>query len=83
MVTLMEAWPSVSETTSSGTPMASNSEAHECRSSWMLQCPRPASLQIRGTDLPNTSGSSGVPIVDVKTKAAGLRHTRAVMRSSS
>ncbi len=83
MVTRIDACPSVSDTTSSGTPIASKSDAHECRSSWMLQCPRPAALQILGTDFPKTSGSSGVPIVDVNTKSAGFLQTRAVVRSAS
>jgi len=47
----------------------------------MLQCPSPAALHILGTDLPKTSGSSGVPMVEVKTKSAGLRQTRAVLPS--
>jgi hypothetical protein len=58
IVTRMEACPSVSETTSSGTPIASRSEAHEWRSSWMLQCPRPARLQILGTV--GHSGTMGI-----------------------
>jgi len=66
-----------------GTPVASNSDARECRSSRMLQCPSPAALHILGTDLPKTSGSCGAPMVDVKTKSAGLRQTRAVLPSCS
>lgn len=68
----------MSDTTSSRTPIANSSEAHEWRSSWMLQCPNPARLQMRGTVRPKASGSSGVPMVDVKTRLAELRQIRLV-----
>ncbi|HEY1830793.1 MAG TPA: hypothetical protein VGG38_11155 [Acidimicrobiales bacterium] len=81
-MTRIDACPRVSETTSSGTPMAKSSEAHEWRNSWMLQWPSPAATQNFGTVLPKASGSSGVPMVDVKIRLAEFFQSRAVRRSS-